>query len=378
MFFHSMKYNLLTALRTKITLFWTLIFPIALATFMHLAFGNIFESTEQLKAIPVAIVNTGTNEIFTDVIEELSKDGEDSLLAPEAMDETQAQTALDEEEVFGIIYVDENVALSVKQTGIEQTVLSTFMNQYVQTEATLMDIAENNPQNMPAALEKLQSDSVCYEEIRVSEGSYDFVINFFYAIFAMSCLFASYTGITSVLNLQANLTTLGARRSVAPTKKSVIILSQYVSNLFFQFTVECIAFAYMKWVLGIDFGTKYAALLLILLLGCSAGLALGMFIGALPKPKSENAKMGLGTAVSMTLSVMADLCSNGIQDAVEHTAPILNRINPATLITDSFYALNTFENYSRFARNMSLLGIITAVLLTISILMIRRNRYASI
>ena len=134
----------------------------------------------------------------------------------------------------------------------------------------------------------------------------------------------------------------------------------------------------MIFILGINFGDKYAAIILLLLIGSSLGLSMGMFIGALSKPAGEGIKMGIGISVSMIMSVLADLCANGIQDAIEHTIPVINRINPAALMTDSFYALNTFDNYERFTRNMVILVIITSALLTGAISMIRRNRYASI
>ena len=103
-----------------------------------------------------------------------------------------------------------------------------------------------------------------------------------------------------------------------------------------------------------------------------------MFIGSLPKPVSEGAKMGIGTAISMILSVMADLCANGVKNLIEHTAPIVNRINPAALITDSFYSLNTFDSYERYCRNIITLVVMSAVFLSLTIIMMRRNRYASI
>ena len=126
------------------------------------------------------------------------------------------------------------------------------------------------------------------------------------------------------------------------------------------------------------FGNQFAAIILLLLNGSSLGLSMGMFIGALSKPAGEGIKMGIGISVSMIMSVLADLCANGIQDSIEHTIPVINRINPAALMTDSFYALNSFDNYERFTRNMVILVIITSALLTGAISMIRRNRYASI
>lgn len=378
MFFHNLRYSLLYSLRLKVCLFWTLVFPIILSTFMFMAFGKIFETTEKLNPIPVGIVTINDNPVFGGVLDEVSKDGTDKLLIPENMTEENALSALRAGDIYGIIYIDENISLSVNDSGIEQTVLTTFINRYVQTEKAIMSVAATNPDKLPDAIARLQNDSLNYRECTVSDGNSDNLVNYFYAILAMSCLFASFTGITSTLNLQANLSPLGIRRSVAPTKKTILVLTAFLSNLIVQFTVECLAFAYMIFILGINFGDKYPAIISLLLIGSSLGLSMGMFIGGLSKPASEGAKMGIGISVSMILSILADLCANGIQNVIEHSFPVINRINPAALITDSFYSLNTFDNYERYMRNVTTLIIITAVLLTSTILMMRRNRHASI
>lgn len=376
MFFHNLRYNLLYSLRSKVSLFWTFVFPLALSTFMFMAFGKIYETTEKFKPVPVGIVTVNENEIFNKVLDEVS--GDDGLIIPKNMTDENAVDALGDGDIYGIIYVDDNISLSINENGIEQTILSSFLDRYIQTESVIMQIAEINPANIQAAVDKLKSGTLNYRELTVSDGNSDNLVNYFYAILAMSCLFASFIGITSTLNLQANLSALGVRRSIAPTRKTTLILASFISNLVIQFTVECLALLYMIFILGINFGDKYAAIILLLLIGSSLGLSMGMFIGALSNPAGEGIKMGIGISVSMIMSVLADLCANGIQDAIEHTIPVINRINPAALMTDSFYALNTFDNYERFTRNMVILVIITSALLTGAISMIRRNRYASI
>ncbi len=376
MFFHNLRYNLLYSLRSKVSLFWTFVFPLALSTFMFMAFGKIYETTEKFKPVPVGIVTVNENEIFNKVLDEVS--GDDGLIIPKNMTDENAVDALGDGDIYGIIYVDDNISLSINENGIEQTILSSFLDRYIQTESVIMQIAEINPANIQAAVDKLKYGTLNYRELTVSDGNSDNLVNYFYAILAMSCLFASFIGITSTLNLQANLSALGVRRSIAPTHKTTLILASFISNLVIQFTVECLALLYMIFILGINFGDKYAAIILLLLIGSSLGLSMGMFIGALSKPAGEGIKMGIGISVSMIMSVLADLCANGIQDAIEHTIPVINRINPAALMTDSFYALNTFDNYERFTRNMVILVIITSALLTGAISMIRRNRYASI
>ena len=377
MFFHYFKYSIITMLRSRESMFWSFLFPIALSTFMFLAFGKIYETTEQLNAVPVAIVENKENDTFKTVVESISK-GDDRLLEPEYMDENDALHALRDKSVNGVIYVDDNIHMTVRGEGLNESVLSSFLDQYIQKEAAFTRLAETDPQALLKAIGLLTSEVQACNELSTSDGNQDNMISFFYAVFAMSCLFAAFNGLDRIFILQANISALGARRGVAPTHKSVVIIAEFIAGHLLQFCIEILTFLYMQEVLGIDFGDRIAPILLILYIGTACGLALGMVIGALPKPSSQGIKTSITVAFTMILSIMADLCTTGLKDSIEHSAPVINRLNPAALISDAFYSLNVYDTYDRFLKNIACLGIITAVLCTVSFLLIRRTRYASI
>ena len=377
MLFHNIKYTFLSMIRTKEVIFWSLVFPLVLTTFMYLAFGKINEVTENLETIDVAVVESVQNEMFDKILVEVSN-GESPLLNPMKMNSQDAVSALDGKEVDGIIHVDDTISLSVRENGLIATILSSFVDRYLQNEATLTQIAKNNPLALNSAIEALSDDTSYFKEEKLTDGNTDNLSNYFYAVFAMSCLFASFTGISSMFSIQGNLSPLGQRRCVAPTKKLHVVLTLFLTNEIVQFAIELITFAYMSLVLGLDLSNKYPALFLLLFVASSFGLTMGMFIGSLKKPVTEGAKMGIGVAISMALSVMADLCVSGLMNTIEHTVPIINRLNPSALISDSFYALNTYSDYSRYTSNMVNLSAMTLILFTLTILTVRRNRYASI
>ena len=80
MFLHVLKYECKVMLRVRELLFWNLLFPFALATFMYVAFGNIAAATENFRVIPAAVVEEQENPALTQVLRELSKEGEGRLL----------------------------------------------------------------------------------------------------------------------------------------------------------------------------------------------------------------------------------------------------------------------------------------------------------
>ncbi len=376
MFIHNLKYALITMLKNKTAWMWTLIFPIALGTFMYMSFGSLFENDEAFNVIPVAVVEMEDNESFETMLKELSKEGEDQMLESRYMTEEEAKKAIDSEEVKGIIYVSDDIELTVSENSYETTVLKVILDEYKKRETVITDIAKTNPAALKDVIEGMTEEKTFFTEVSTSDGNQDMYVNYFYAIFAMSCLFASFGAIEKISNLQANVSPLGMRRCLSPNSKAITIIAEFISMLLMQFVVEVAALGYFM-VLGVDFGNKIPQILIILLMGSCIGIALGIIIGSISK-LSEAAKSGICISISMALSVLADLVASGIKDSIEHSMPIINRINPAALIVDSFYALNIYDTYDRYIRNMATLGAEALLLLVISFIILRRNKYASV
>jgi len=374
MFIHNFKYAMKTMLKNKTAIIWTLLFPIVLGSFMYMAFGTIYEKDMVYNVIPVAVVEETENATFKAVLTEL--EAKDELLEVQYLNEEEAKKAIENEEVKGIIYVGEELRLEVPESSYSSTVLQGFLNEYKKQETVITDIAMNNPEAMEEAIENLRSEKTFFVEKVTSDGNQNMLTNYFYAVFAMGCLFASFGATEKVGKMQANVSPLGARRCLSPNNKATSIVAEFLSLVIMQFTVEVVALIYFTMI-GVDFGNKYPQILLILLFGSCIGISLGIIIGSVSK-LSEGMKSGICICTSMGLSVMADLVASGIKDKIEHTAPIINRINPAALIVDSFYALNIYDTYDRYFRNMATLGVMTIILLTISYLVLRRNKYASI
>ena len=360
MFIHYFKYCFITFLRKKDILFWTLLFPIALSSFMYAAFGNITETTELAKPIPVVVIHHHNDPIFDQVLDVMS-DGDNAILKLKDMNEKKALQALDDEKIVGIFYVDDKISLSVKGNNLKESVLSTFLDEYLQKRETM------NFTNVYACRDKLKT-----------HGTQDNLVSSFYAVLAMSSLFAVFSGIDQIYCFQGNLSSLGARRSIAPTPRSIIILAAFLAGLSFQFLVSSLAFFYMKYILRINFGDRILEIFPVLLLGNACGLSLGILIGSLSFPKTLGGKLGLATSFSMILSVADDLCAPSVRIMIEHNYPILNRLNPATVMSDALYSLNVYDSLNRYYTNLFYLGAIAFILCLVSYFFIRRNRYANI
>ncbi|MDE6567475.1 MAG: ABC transporter permease [Lachnospiraceae bacterium] len=377
MFFHILRYGLRSLLRDKVFLFWSLSFSFLLATFMYMAFGNIFETTEKFDPIAVAVVEERKNEVLEEVLASLSEEGEDQILKITQADDKKAKKLLEEEKVTAILYENVNAHLVVRENGMKESILQMLMSRIKQTTVAMTEVSLKHPENIQQAVAGMEQEvSYCVQK-NYGSGNQDNVVNYFYAIFAMTCLFASFSSYSRTSTLQANFCALGIRRGVTPTPKMVILLVEFLMSETMQFLVTCLLYVYLRFVLGIQIGDDYLAIGILLLLGTSLGTMFGIFIGALPK-LSDGTRVGILVSVSLILCACSDLMASGVRDLLEHKAPLVNDLNPAALICDSFYALNVYDGYGRFTSNMLILAMHIVVLAVISFFMVRRSQYASL
>jgi len=375
MFFHVFKYRLKILLQDKGTMFWTLMFPILLATFFYMAFGQL-GALENFNPIDTAIVDTAGDEAFMSLIETLST-GEQRLFNVKTTSMDEALRLLSEEEVKGIIETGETLSLTVSQGGISQSILKTFIDSYSQTVSSINRIAAQNPESLQTAMAILAEDLNFLEELPISRANPDSTIIYFYSLIAMTCLFGGFMGMTEVNAVQANLSYHAARMNFAPVHKLKMFLSGISAALIIQFTKILLVLAYLVFVLSIDFGDRIGLIILTIFLCTVLGISFGGFITSLVKG-GEGLKTGILIAATNVSSFLGGMMQVEIKYTIDTYVPILSRINPASLITDAFYALYYFDTYNRFIENISGMIILTIIFSAATYIVVRRRKYVSI
>lgn len=380
MFWHVFSYRLKCLLRDRITVFWTLIFPLIMATLFHFAFGHLTSSSEGFEPIKTVIVD---NEAYRDasqfqnVVKSLAESGKDQFLELTIAPLEQAERLLEAGAVIGIISVDNDMELIVKQRGLKQTILKAFLDEYSQTMNTVTEIVSKNPEALRELTGAIRNRISFTEQISFSSADPNINLGFFYALIAMACLYSSYWGIRNTIDVQADQSPQGARRSSAPTHKARIVLSDTLAALIIGFSEVLLLLAYMRFVLGVEFGHQIGFILLLTLAGCMAGVAFGNFVGTIVR-RDENLKYGVLLIGNMTMSFLAGLMFANLKDIIAQKVPILAYLNPAALIADSFYSLYIYDTFHRFWINIAFLCLITTILSFASFLYLRGERYASI
>lgn len=380
MFFHQYKYRIKFFMKTPTCLFWAFIFPILLGTLFRAAFGEAMLNLGSMSSIPVAIVvekeNPETTNLLTVMPTITYGDGNPMFSITETNREN-ADQLLKEGKVNGILSVSDRTELFVADSGLYTNILKQFLDQYNRISATIKDVATTNPQNIEKAMELLQSEAQTIVKVSLNGENTNGFIQYFYSLIAMACLFGSYLGLSNSKDIQANQSTVAARRCVTPTNKLALILADSSAAITIHFLELVIVWLYLRFVLGIPIGNQPVLFLLTVFLGSLIGIALGQFIGSVSKGH-EALRISLATGVSLFLSFLSGLMVGGVKDIVEKHLPLLNKINPAALVTDAFYSLTVFSDYRRFTGDLILLTLIATVLILGSFLILRRERYDSI
>ena len=376
MFFHDLKYMLLSGFRIKSFLFWLMLFPILLGTLFKVAFGNVYENDVLFRSIPTAVVETSDNAVFRQVIDSL-EEADEPLLAVEYTDEDNAMQLLKEGKVSGIIYVGDKLSLSVTEQKMDQVILKTFVEQYGVNEKIIKDTAEKDPSKIQAVVDKLSEDVSACNDIPMTHGDPDIYVQYFYNLIAMVAMYGSVTGLHITVQNQANLSALGARKNCSPTPKSVSMLADLAGSYIMQSACMILCVTFTHFVLKIDFGDRLPLVYVAAVLGGILGVSFGFFFGSVNRFSFE-AKIGIVMAVSMFSCFLSGLMMGQMKGIIAEHIPWLNKINPATVVADSLFSLNMYSDYSRFISRIITMLIITAVCTAAGIIVTRRKKYADL
>lgn len=376
MFMHLVKYRIRQTVRMKSLMFWALAFPILLGTFFYISFGSA-DTGENMAQIPAAAVEDPEKSVSGQAFLEFlqSMDGETLRLMP--MTEEEAKAALLGDEVSGIFCCGAKPSLTVAGSGISQSILKALMDGYDKNAAMRTVIARERPEKTEAATEAMSQRRERTKSVSVKGKTMDSNISYFFALIAYACLSGAFLGVQASVDGQANLSPLGARRSVTPTHKILFVLTDMLALFFIHFINVLILTGYIYFVLGIDLGSDWASIALVEWMGSTIGISLGLLLGCAGR-LAVGAKMGLCVLCTLFPGFLAGLMFGQMKDVIEHHCPLLNRVNPAAALSDAFYCISVYNDHGRMMRNVGILAAMSLAMIFIAYLAVRRVRYDSI
>jgi len=376
-------------------IFWTFAFPIILATFFNLAFSDI-EKNEKLDIIDIAIVDNHffqTNLAYQKTFQVLGdENSEERLFQIQYVDEDTAKELLEKQEITGyLLLTEENIPkVVVHSSGINETVFqyvieeieSTFsITQHIMTQQFSPEIAQQENLNAFYARiyqQVLEMSSKDYDSIKdISSHHLSYTMIEFYTLIAMACLYGGILGLVSVNQNLANMSSTGKRVSVSPVSKGKLIFSSILASYLVQLIGIALLFFYTTLVLHVDYGNHLPFIILLTLVGSLAGLTLGVAIACLFKV-NDTIKSGIILSFTMFGCFLSGMMGITMKYIVDKNVPIVNQLNPASMITDGFYSLYYYDTFDRFYFNIVSLLIFSCIMIGLSILSLRRQKYDSI
>lgn len=330
-------------------LFWSLVYPLILAIFFHTAFSGI--SNMEIEKINIGI-NSENPILF--ILEEID------LLNVHKIRDDEIKEMLENEEIDGFVYKDLNLA--VKKSGINQTIIKEIIEQIKQMEKLNQPI-ENYDFDTEYILSKNQKSNS--------------IIITFYSLIAMVSTYGIFSGIETVNLVQANLSYVGTRINATPLKKHNFILAGVIVSLLLNLFANAILIFFIKFVLKIELFNEIKYSTIFIILGNLFGVAFGILVGV-SNNQSSNVKTIIGIIITLFLSFLSGMMGPWMKAMIDKNIPILNRINPISIITNNLYRINLLENVKSVKEGIAILSIYCIVLILISYGFLRRRSYDSI
>jgi ABC-2 type transport system permease protein len=378
MFFHNFKNSLKVLLKNKSLIFWTFVFPLLLGTLFKMAFSNI-EKSEKLEIIEIGIINDSNyndNKVFTYAFNYLSdENNSDRLFNITYGTLDEMQELLVDESITGYLYLDTKPHIVIMNNGINESIFKYVVDEIYESSISLSKISDASIDDISKGASSLFSQEIKLNNISNKNLSYTMIE--FYSLIAMTCLYGAILSMYSLNQVLPDMTNKGKRVSVAPVSKFKLILSSLSAGFITQVIGVMLLFVYSLLVLNVDFGSNLLLVILLTLVGSLSGLALGIFITTYFKG-NENSKLGLIIGISMAFSFFAGMMGITMKYIIDKNVPIINQINPVSMITDGLYSLYYYDTYNRYIFDIVSLLIFSLVLILLSFMKLRRQKYDSI
>ena len=382
MFLNILCKKLKICINNKQNVFWTLMFPIILGTLFTVAFGGIFESYK-FEEIKTAVVfdtdNTQVIENAKTVLENISNDGR-KLLNIQYLKYDEAEALLkDGEKVNGIIRVkdDGKLALDILSNGVLSTIQQSIVTGYNQNVTMIEKVASEHPEKLSEVLKGVSKSTSYVFPKSLGGDNKDPFISYFYNLLAMTTLFAAMHSLRIGNNTQANMSKVGARANASPVRRMSFQIAGFIASFLVSLALVEIGLTFMIFVLKVEFGGDILMIYLTSGIATLLGVSLGFFIGNLGS-FSLDKKESILVAITLTGCALSGLMYGDMKIIITEKAPIINKINPAAVISDSYYALNMFGAGNRYFETVIYMVGLSLVLTIGGLLLGRKVSYDSI
>ena len=106
-------------------------------------------------------------------------------------------------------------------------------------------------------------------------------------------------------------------------------------------------------------------------------ISFGVVCGLIFKGNLESRENKTTAVLMLSVFISGEMVMQ-LPGIIERSFPILNDINPATVMNMAFYRMSMYNDPLDFYLNMGKLIAVSVIFLTIGVIVLRRERYASV
>lgn len=378
-------YKLKEGLRDKSFLGWNLIFPFLLGTVFYAALGHLYneelnepiniviekmDNTEALhgewlkKTMPEDQLNSDyvksmptAYDMMNETLSKIEYDDGTKMFDIKNVDKKEAEKLLEDDKIEAIInpYDYENIKMEIKKNGIKQSILTSIVTAFREG----IDIKE-------------------YVKTSGLQGNNkDPYVQYFYNILAMISVMTSCGVMLSVIKTQANYSAIGIRVESSPVSRVLQSFCSMLAMSFLQIVILIVSIIYYVYVLKVDFGCSIKYIFITSMFAAFMGCSLGYMVACV-----GNASEGLKNAILVGLvtggGFLAGLMKGDMYIVVEKKFPLINRINPSSIITNAFYTLNMYGANAKYTKSILTMFVYSIIFIAVGMIFRGRRGYASI
>lgn len=373
MFWHLFYYRLNILVKNLSLIFWTMAFPILLGLLFTAAFSNL-DSIDYLDSSKVGIVaNEEDSEEFEVILSEL-KSEETELFEIQHLTKADAQQALADDTIVGYYEFSEgDIELFVGRNEIPQAILLEFLNQYLaeQSKVAVLLAAGIPPEEIMQRLSINQQFVVDQEQKSTNKSNF-----YFFTLLGMTIMNGLLWGLGNTNDQQANQSANGIRVCLSPRNKFMVSLANLLASFVLFYAQTLIVVATFHFIYGVEFGSHWQWMLLLIAVGVLSALSFGTLLGNISSKLTFEQKISIGTTLTMVLSFLAGMMgTESLKYWISTNLPLLGRFNIVNLISESFYQLYYYQSLNAFYLNFSWLTSFTVLFFLVNIYFERRVSY---
>ena len=300
-----------------------------------------------------------------------------------------AKKLLENKKITGYIIPNDNVNITVSSNGVNETILKYVVDEINSNKEISKDLSKIEIDNQI----KEGNYNIDYQKIykninnlfssntvklnNISNKNLSYTMIEYYTLIAMTCLYGGIISMFITNYKLANMNSIGKRTSISPIHKGKMLLGSLLASYIIQLLGITLLFIFTIFVLKVDYGNNLLLIVLLAICGSLAGLSLGVMVATTIK-SNENTKTGILIAITMLGCFLSGMMGITMKYIVDKNIPIINKINPASMITDGFYSLYYYDTLDRFFFNIISLLLFSIIMFIISYNGLRRQKYDNI